>query len=148
VSAADNLVGSMHETPFEEDDGLHQSSFVLLNRRRASNGVWIATFNLSSKCRREEKHTKIGVCLRFASGQAVLMVIAKELVQEVNGFVRDIPLIFRSNEASPRFPLVPARQNMNHDEEVHPSIERLHSPSQDLIVLCIKLNIVFFKVCV
>lgn len=75
------------------------------------------------------------------------MVVAEELVQEINGFVCDISLIFRSNEASPWFPLVPARQNREYGE-VRPSIEQLISPSQDLIVLCIKLDIVFFKVCV
>lgn len=95
----------------------------------------------------KQELTKIGVRLRFTSRQTILMVVAEELVQEINGFVRDISLIFRSNEASPWFPLVPARQNMDYGG-VRPSIERFYSPSQDLIVLCIKLDIVFFKVCV
>lgn len=84
--------------------------------------------------------------LCFTSSQAVLMVIAEELVQEIDGFVRDISLIFGSNEASPRFPLVPARPSkvrrcvlVSNDS---------YSPSQDLIVLCIELDIIFFKVCI
>ena len=76
------------------------------------------------------------------------MVIAEELVQEIDGFVRDISLIFGSNEASPRFPLVPATQNMDYDEKVRPVSNGPYSPSQDLIILCIKLDIVFFKVCI
>jgi hypothetical protein len=33
-------------------------------------------------------------------------------------------------------------------EQQHPSIELPHSPSQDLIVLCIEFDVVFFKVCI
>jgi hypothetical protein len=66
------------------------------------------------------ERTKIGVRLRFTSGQTVLMVVAEELVQEIDGFVRDISLIFGSNEASPRFPLVPARPSKVRR---YPSIE-------------------------
>jgi len=67
------------------------------------------------------------MCLSFTSSQTFLVVVAEELVQEINGLVGDIPLVLRGDETSPRFPLV---------------------PSQDLIVLCIKLDIIFFKVCV
>jgi hypothetical protein len=63
-------------------------------------------------CRHEWEHTKIGVRLRFTSGQAVLVVIAEEFVQKIYGLVRGIPLILGGNEASPRFPLVPAKPNM------------------------------------
>lgn len=83
--------------------------------------------------------------LRFTSGQTVLMVIAEELVQEIDGFIRDISLIFGSNEASPRFPLVPARPSKVRCVLVS---NDAYSPSQDLIILCIKLDIIFFKVCI
>ena len=73
------------------------------------------------------------------------MVIAEELVQEINGLVGDIPLVLRGDETSPRFPLVPAEPNTLRDCA---SPEIFYSPSQDLIVLCIKFDIIFFKVCV
>ena len=91
-------------------------------------------------------HTKIGVCLRFTSGQTVLVVIAKKFVQKINGFVRDIPLILGGNKASPRFPLVPAWSN--YVEKLHSGIKLPYSPSQNLIVLSIELDIIFFKVCI
>lgn len=62
--------------------------------------------------RHDWEHTEIGVRLRFTSGESVLMVIAEEFVQKINGFVCDIPLILGGNEASPRFPWVPARPNI------------------------------------
>ena len=84
--------------------------------------------------------------LRLTSGQAVLMVVAEELVQEIDGFVRDVSLIFGSNEASPRFPLVPARPSKVRRCVI--ASNDSCSPSQDLIVLRIELDIIFFKVCI
>jgi len=129
---------------FDEYDSLHQCPIVLLDCWRVSNGIWIATINLLSICRHEWKHTKIGVHLCFTSGQTVLVIIAEKFIQKINGFVCDIPLILGGNEARPRFPLVPAWSI--YVEKLYFSIQWLHSPSQNLIVLCIKLDIIFFKV--
>ena len=46
--------------------------------------------------------TEVRVTLSFTSGEALLMIIAQELVQEINGFVRYIPLVLRRNEPRPR----------------------------------------------
>jgi hypothetical protein len=93
----------------------------------------------------ENELTKIGVRLRFTSRQTILMVVAEKLVQEINGFVRDISLIFRSNEASPWLPLVPARQNM-HCGEVRPSIvsnDFIHLPN--ISSYCASSSISYFS---
>ena len=46
--------------------------------------------------------TKVRVALGLASGESLLMIIAQEFVQEVDGFVRDVPLVLRRNEPRPR----------------------------------------------
>jgi len=46
--------------------------------------------------------TEVRVTLSLASGEALLMIIAQELVQEVDGFVRDIPLVLGCNKPRPR----------------------------------------------
>jgi len=97
-------------------------------------------------CRREIEHTEIGVSLGLTSGQSVLMVVAEKLVQEIDSFVRDIALVLGGNETSPRFPLVPARPNGLKSGALESNDS--HSPSQDFVVLCIKLDIILFKVCV
>jgi hypothetical protein len=48
------------------------------------------------------------VVLRFAGGEALLVVEAKELVEEVDGLVRDKTLVVRRREAIPVFPRVSA----------------------------------------
>lgn len=73
------------------------------------------------------------------------MVVAKEFVQEINGFVRDVPLVLGSDESSPRFPWIPARPNKLKGDTIPPL---LHSPSQDVVILCIELDIILFEVCV
>ncbi len=73
------------------------------------------------------------------------MVVAKEFVQEINGFVRDVPLVLGSDESSPRFPWIPARPDKLKRDTILPL---LYSPSQDVVILCIELNIILFEVCV
>ena len=83
--------------------------------------------------------------LCFPSGQTVLVIVAKELVQEINGFVRDVSLVFGSDESCPRFPWIPARPNKlkkRHNFSV------LYLPSQYVVILCIKLDVILFEVCV
>ena len=46
--------------------------------------------------------TEVRVALRFASSEALLMIVAQELVQEVNGLVRDIALVLRRDKSCPR----------------------------------------------
>jgi len=46
--------------------------------------------------------TEVRVALSFASTEAFLVIVAQELVQEVNGFVRDIPLVLRRDKSCPR----------------------------------------------
>lgn len=81
----------------------------------------------------------------FSSGQTVLVVVAKELVQEINSFVGDVTLVLGSDESSPRFPWIPARPNKLKGETI---FFLLYSPSQDVVILCIKLDVILFKVCV
>jgi len=104
VSAADNLNGSIHKN-------LQQRSIILIDRRRTPYRIWVIGFNVLSTSNREWEDTKVRMGLCFSSGQTVLMVVAKELVQEINGFVRDVPLVLRSDESSPRFPWIPARRD-------------------------------------
>ena len=47
--------------------------------------------------------TKVGLGLGFTCCQSLLMIIAKKFIEEINSLVRNITLIFRGNEASPRF---------------------------------------------
>jgi hypothetical protein len=54
------------------------------------------------------QRTKVRVVLRLARSEALLVVEAKELVEEVNGLVRDETLVVRRREAVPVFPRVAA----------------------------------------
>jgi hypothetical protein len=74
-----------------------------------------------------------------------LVVVAKELVQEIYGFVGDVPLVLGSDESSPRFPWIPAWPNKLKGNTI---LFLLYSPSQDVVILRIKLNVILFKVCV
>jgi hypothetical protein len=46
-------------------------------------------------------HTKVRMTLSLPSSESFLMVITQELVQKVDGFVRDIPLVLGCNKPRP-----------------------------------------------
>lgn len=71
------------------------------------------------------------------------MVVAKELVQEINGFVGDVTLVLGSDESSPRFPWIPAWPNKLKGDII---FSLPFSPSQDVVILCIKLDVILFEV--
>lgn len=43
--------------------------------------------------RTSERLTEIRMMLRFLGGQSFLMIVSQELVQEVDGFIRDVTLV-------------------------------------------------------
>ena len=88
--------------------------------------------------------TKVCMCLCFTRCQALLVVIAQEFVQEVNGFVRCVSLVLWRDELRPVFSGISGGSSHRKFIPSH----RLRSPSKDVFILDIKPYVIFVDVCI
>ena len=45
--------------------------------------------------------TEVGVALRLSCGEPLLVIVSQKLVQEINGFIRNVSLVLRGDESRP-----------------------------------------------
>ena len=68
---------------------------------------------------------KVRVVLRLFCREALLVIVAQQLVQKVDGIVRNVSLVLGRDETAPRLALV---------------------SSQDIVVLWVQIDVVLFQV--
>lgn len=83
--------------------------------------LWRGEFE--HKHRRSTIHTEIRMRLRFQSRQSFLVIVAKQLVQKVNGFIRNVTLIIGCDESRPWLLWISDMKNQGDHTVVQPNVE-------------------------
>jgi hypothetical protein len=86
--------------------------------------------------------------LRFSCRQPFLMIIAQEFIEEINGLIRDVSLIFRGDKSSPWFPWVTLERKLILSSKWENKVAPLDEPAKNVIILSVKFDVVLFQVCV
>ena len=71
--------------------------------------------------------TEVRLGLGLTGGETLLVVISKQLIEEINGFVGDVSLVFRRDETGPGLPGVPWEKAIKSDN--HCGIANPYLPS-------------------
>ena len=115
--------------PLLADVGLRAAllaSFLLTGSGRHARTLARCSLHRSEISRGDEcPLTKVRVCHCLLRRESLLVVVPKQLVEEVDGLVRDEALVLARDEAAPRLALV---------------------PSEDVVVLRVEVDIVFLEV--